>query len=566
MSARPGGGSIARRLAGWPLVTVLAITAFVLGYLGFRARLGGERSVTDLAYLSLQLFTVESGSAAGPSPPMSLEIGRLLAPATTAYALGRALLQVFRTQIEQWRLRLRRRHVVVVGLGWLGLELVERLSAGDRRVVVVSIDLDDEAVASVRRSRVPVVVGDARNPEVLREARAQRASHVVVLAGDDEVNAEIALAMGGVVGAEGGEPVVCLTHIRDPQLCRMLRTEVLSRHHTAGFRLEFFNVAEEAAAIMLDEHAGFLTDAGPAIIGVVGGNDVAAAVVSEAARLRRLHGLSPVEVVMTACGDLMNRLESRFPQLRMGASIEEVPGRVESLDRAAIDRLAGCGVVFVCLDQDTTAIATALEVADRLGDTPVVVSLGQWAGMSSMLATDAGSGRMIHPFLIPSRLLDADLLLAGLGERLAREAHAAYVAGRMADDPDPDDPALVDWRDLQEVFRESSRAQAAHLGAKLQAIGCGLAPLVDWDAPPATLTEDEIEQLAILEHERWVEERLAAKWRQGDHKDPVRKITPYLVPWDDLTEDIRELDRAAVRAVPRLLNRAGYQLVRIRGK
>ncbi|MCJ7725457.1 MAG: NAD-binding protein [Acidimicrobiia bacterium] len=564
MSSRKDGKSLALRLAGWPLVAVLAITAFGLGFAGFQESFGADRSIADLAYLTLQLFTVESGNAAGASPPITLEIGRFLAPAATAYALGRALVQIFRTQIEQMRLRRRSGHVVVIGLGWLGLELMARLTGSNRKVVAVSIDLDDEAVASARRLRVPVVVGDASDPAVLREARVHKASHVVVLAGDDEISAEVALAVGTAVEAGDGQQVVCLAHIRDPQLCRMLRTEALSRYRDNGLRLEFFNVAEEAAAIMLDDHAPFLTDDRPISIGVVGGNDVAVAVISEAARTRRLHALSPVEIVLTGSGDLLPRLEARFPRLRLGATVAELPGRPESLDRAAVERLARCDAVFVCLDQDTTAIATALDMADRWGSAPLVVALGQWAGMASMLAGDPGAGRRIHPFLIPNRLLDADLLLAGLGERLAREAHAAYVVERKTGEHDPADPALVDWRDLQEVFRESSRAQVSHLGAKLNAIGCGLAPLTDWDEPPSTLTDDEVEQLAILEHDRWVAERLAAGWRKGPERDPVKKTTPYLIPFEELSERVKDLDRSAVREVPVLLARAGYQLVRTR--
>ena len=61
MSGRTGGWKLVRRLAGWPLVALVAATAFVLGYLGFHSRLGADRSFADLAYLSLQLFTVESG-------------------------------------------------------------------------------------------------------------------------------------------------------------------------------------------------------------------------------------------------------------------------------------------------------------------------------------------------------------------------------------------------------------------------------------------------------------------------------------------------------------------------
>jgi len=559
-----------RRLAGWPLLVLLAITAFSLGYAGFAIHFGGERSAADMAYLSLQLFTVESGNSAGPSPPVVLEIARFLAPAATAYALGRALVRVFHDEIEHWRLRRRTGHTVVIGLGWLGLALVERLLQQNRPVVAVAIGLDEEAIASVRRSRVPVVVGDARDPEVLRDARVGRADHVVVFAGTDESNAEVALTVSTVFSEDGEGSLVCSTHIRDPHLCQMLRTEALARQESDGFRLEFFNVAEEAAGIMLDEHAGFLEEDRPARIGVIGDNDVAAAAISEAARTRRLHSSSPLDVVVAGPAEMVRRLEARYPHLRDSAEIEVVPGPPGVLERVSVEKLSECGVVLVCLDEDTVAIAVTLGIAERIEPVPVVVALGQWSGVAGMLSAESGVARVIHPFLMFERVLAADLLLAGAGEGLARAVHAAYVEKRKEGATDPDDPALFNWRDLHEKYRASNRAQAADLGEKLRVIGCGLAPLAEWDSPEASLTDAEIEILAILEHERFVEERLAAGWRPGPRPDPgdsEAKTSPYLVPWEELVgeegERVRDLDRSAVSNIPGLLARAGYRLVRL---
>lgn len=566
MAAGTGWRVYMRRMAGWPLLALMAVMAFGLGYAGFTTHFGGERSIADMAYLSLQLFTVESGNSAGPSPPVTLEIARFLAPVVTAYALGRALVRVFRDEIEHWRLRRRRGHTVVIGLGWLGLALVERLLQQERPVVAVALGLDEEAIASVRRSRVPVIVGDARDPEVLRDARVGRADHVVVFAGTDENNAEVALTVSAVFGEYDEGSLVCSTHIRDPHLCQMLRTEALAEQRPDGFRLEFFNVAEEAAGIMLDEHADFLEEDGPARIGVIGDNDVAVAVISEAARTHRSYASAPLDVVLAGPEEMVRHLESRYPHLRGSAEIEVVPGPPGSLEGVSVGKLSECGVVFVCLDEDAVAIAVTLEIAGRIEPVPMVVALGQWSGVAGMLSTGSGTARVIHPFLMFERVLEADMLLAGTGEKLARAVHAAYVEQRRKGPTDRDDPALVKWRDLHESYRASNRAQAAHLGVKLRKIDCGLAPLAEWDAPVASLTDAEVEILAILEHDRFVEDRLAAGWQPGP-RDPEAKTSPYLVPWEELDgedgERVRDLDRSAVSNIPGLLARAGYRLVRL---
>jgi hypothetical protein len=96
---------------------------------------------------------------------------------------------------------------------------------------------------------------------------------------------------------------------------------------------------------------------------------------------------------------------------------------------------------------------------------------------------------------------------------------------------------------------------------KLAAIGCGVAPLSDWGADPMTFTDAEVEQLAELEHQRWIGQRLRDGWTLGP-RDIDGKRSPYLVPWAQLSDDIKERDRQAVRGIPAFLPRAGYQVIR----
>ena len=65
----------------WPLVGLLAVGMFLLGFVGFSkfsASVGETRSFFDILYLDLQLFVLESGSVWG-SVPWELQIARFLA-------------------------------------------------------------------------------------------------------------------------------------------------------------------------------------------------------------------------------------------------------------------------------------------------------------------------------------------------------------------------------------------------------------------------------------------------------------------------------------------------------
>ena len=75
-----------------------------------------------------------------------------------------------------------------------------------------------------------------------------------------------------------------------------------------------------------------------------------------------------------------------------------------------------------------------------------------------------------------------------------------------------------------------------------------------------TFTDSELERLAELEHHYWMTDKLVDQWRWGPYKDSQARISPYLVPWDQLPEQVKEFDRLFVRAIPGALARLGYEV------
>ncbi|HBO44391.1 MAG TPA: hypothetical protein DD670_10755 [Planctomycetaceae bacterium] len=142
---------------------------------------------------------------------------------------------------------------------------------------------------------------------------------------------------------------------------------------------------------------------------------------------------------------------------------------------------------------------------------------------------------------------------------IARGIHEAFRRNKTET---PADPSMADWEELNERLKNSNRDQANHVFEKLREIGCVVTPLVSGEAEPFTFTPAEVERLAEMEHGRWNAERLLDGWRLGFPKDIIRKISPYIVPWADLSEDVREWDRKAMLEIPTLLAQVGMQVVR----
>jgi Trk K+ transport system NAD-binding subunit len=93
-----------------------------------------------------------------------------------------------------------RRHVIVCGLGHVGLRVVTLLLEAGSDVVVIERDAASEFISRALHLKVPVVIGDAREPATLGQAGLKYARAIVADVNNDLLNIEIALA------ARAGQP------------------------------------------------------------------------------------------------------------------------------------------------------------------------------------------------------------------------------------------------------------------------------------------------------------------------------------------------------------------------
>ena len=77
-------------------------------------------------------------------------------------------------------------------------------------------------------------------------------------------------------------------------------------------------------------------------------------------------------------------------------------------------------------------------------------------------------------------------------------------------------------------------------------------------------TSDEIEKMAEMEHGRWNAEKLSSGWRYGKERDNIKKLNPFIVPWSELKQNVRQFDRDAVLEFPKILKDAGFETYKIK--
>lgn len=566
----------------WLIIGALALASIGLGIVGFRnywAATGQSRSFWDVLYLTLQLFTLESGSVYGPAVGWELEVARLLAPGIAAIAAVKAFALVFREQLQLFRMRFVRGHVIICGLGRKGLRLARQLRAEGRRVVAIERDEGNDHIVQCRDLGVVVLPGDATDVEMLRKARLGEAACVVAVCGDDGANAEVAVHARELAQRRRNQPLQAVVHITDPQLCRLLVEQELERRHRDPYRLEFFNVFDIGARSWLSLHPATGGPDGRPLpaphLALVGLGHMGESLLVQAARGWRdagADGVFHVTVIDRVATAKVASLCHCYPRLAQACRLTALDMDVASPEFHRGDFLPvrnGTTVVFICLDNDALGLAAALAIQPRTRSLgiPVVVRMTGDAGLATLLRGDEaapGAPPAIQAFSLLDQACRPEQILAGTHESLAQAIHADYCRHQRERGETPaTNPAMVPWDELPEHLRDSNRDQAAHIGVKLRELGCGLAPLTDWDEPLFTFSADEVERLARMEHDRWVDERRRAGWRPGPVKDVERKISPYLVPWEALTEPVRDQDREPVRQLPRFLAGAGFKIIRL---
>ena len=85
-------------------------------------------------------------------------------------------------------------HVIVIGLGQVGLRLCSLLRDSGIAAVAVEVDADAPNVRLARGYEIPVVIGHGEDREILRRVHVDRARALAAVTSSDLINVEVAVA------------------------------------------------------------------------------------------------------------------------------------------------------------------------------------------------------------------------------------------------------------------------------------------------------------------------------------------------------------------------------------
>jgi len=155
-------------------------------------------------------------------------------------------------------------------------------------------------------------------------------------------------------------------------------------------------------------------------------------------------------------------------------------------------------------------------------------------------------------------------------EQLAKAAHEifcesltakGYIYGLQTDDSRKAHSSLIPYDMLPEDEKEQNRSSVRDIPQKMGAIGYNIVPAFE-DQTIFSLSDKEIEKLAEMEHERWIQAKLDAGWKYAPVTDKSIKLHQWIVPWSQLPGKEKDKDRVLVKSIPKILAKAGYVMVK----
>lgn len=562
----------------WGGVIVVAIVALVLGFLGWHEAYPhqGWRNF-------LRTFQLVFGKANDGAPEAG-QVLRDVAGVLAAIVLGAAAIKVaygvLADGYQRWRISLSRRHTLICGCGELVRAFAQNEVAHGREAVVVAAAPTDADVSFCAAHGVRLLHGDPRDPETLRAAAIGQADRLVAITGNDADNLQIATSARELLAALPAREHSCraFAAIDDPNLWNeMSRSDSIVRRspnlHFGIFNLDRLVARRFFWDVPLYRYADLRHQPGIHAV-FLGFGHLGEALLLQMLRACGYRDLDlPAASILCADADAEeSRLRRHCPEIDEVVKLRfyEFDAATLPLDDdvlAEVESRTPVSAVLVCLDGDELALQAAIYARDVMHRTgrwraPVYLRLRADTGVEELLATHDVSRRfddVIDAFGNDAENCDFELVDGGL-EATARQIHEAYCDTRnerLAGDADAArQESLRSWDDLRETYREANRRAADHVKAKLESAGCHVPPGRELVAPTGFhLPRERVarEALAALEHRSWCTGMQLDGWRIAPKRDNRRREHDNLVPYDELSESLKEYDRDQIELIDKVL-------------
>lgn len=554
--------------------------AMVLGFWGWSLHepaTDWEGHVNN-AFRTLQLLALQFPPAMTGHIEWQLQVARLALPLVAILASFQIMVGAVTRPFRLALMPRERDHIILHGVNQMTEAALLTLARRGRRIVVSAPGLPASRRDVLEGYGLTVIDTDPSDPTALRALNVKSASAFLVAGVDDLENLNLAALVVRANAArrpDARDLVLAVATDREDIAVEIdAALDGVARAHRVqyrrlcpdrdGLRLELARFAPVFMRADLTEPAHVL------VVGLAGRWEESLAQLILAAQDHPTEAPILTLVVNAAEAAAFAPWRAARPDLDRIARIELVQAATFPPSEAEVAKVVarfGPPHLVVILRGDLDAIAAALALR-RPGNpfgaqrTPLLARQSREDRLLAILGGAKAAGRDFSRMAAFGGLIRADAIervLDRKGDDIAIALHAHYLDSSKTLAPGSPE-SLRAWDDLSENLREANRAAADH--ARILFATRGLRVVPAGTASAATLSPDDVEALARVEHRRWMADRIDLGWRAGPRRDNSRLIHPNIVDYDSLPDIEREKDRVTARALVDILARGGMALTR----
>jgi len=508
--------------------------------------------------------------------PWQLVIAQVLVPSIALLSAAQLFLTGVRKNIRTAMVRRKFNHTVVCGLGDVGMQVIENLGSAGQFIAAVDLLDDSPGAATCEKSGVPVLQGDAKNPQVLLAAGIRRAQTAIICTGSDSENMDIALQIKAIYELPGhlkSSRIQVLAQLRNDWMHKRLIGSDKGSMGSNKVDLRLFNPFMNAARMLIKRlHLPPSREFEARAFVVIGFGAYGREITEH---LIRACPVAPgrtlnILVLDQKADQAAESFPIANPVAAALASFEFITASVApgspDLQRIVAKKLESAEPllgVAVALGNDELSLCSALEIRSLLDcaghlHVPVYVRLEHYRRLGELVRNIENKSNFSDRLQIFGTLeetLSADVLL---GSHLDAFAQALQEEYRLRPRDTINPAADVPWHELPEFMKMSNRWRADHTPLLMELAGLHVARDVQSPVVVA-LSPEQIELLAELEHRRYTIERRLIEWRQ-----PIQRFSTHLEDWDHLSEEYKEDNRKEVAGLPKIMARLGMEIHPVR--
>ena len=460
-----------------------------------------------------------------------LEISRWTAFIVFLMVSGAIILKVFEEFWTSIKIRQLNNHVIVCGLNKITISLTEKFK--DKKIIVLAEETNKYA-KELNTKGIKLLIGDLSGKDFLQKAKINKARRVYIIINNDKKNIKTAQTISSSL-KNRPEPLKCFILINDYKLKSILEETAMFKNTSTSIDCIPFNINELGIKYGISNGISEIlpskieTQPEILIIGLTEKTEIALFNLAQCLTMKReVFKFSVIEENK----EKIRLFEKKYTYLREFAEINFL---------SEINAKKQYASILICIENQTEAIKNAISIRYLLckNEPNIHVFCNESDTISDVLKVELTKKRIFIINLfeqIANYVFDLDMNI----EEKAKEVH--YFWNEIYD-------MNVRWEELSGHFKQSNRNQILDNYVKVYiAFGKKFNDVKD-----TSLTKEQEETLAIIEHRRWMIEKYGNGWTFGEINDNEFKRRDCLIPWQKLPENQKTKDYDVINLLIKLL-------------